>query len=63
MSGRGWRVRPIRAANGRVQCFAVEYRNLYGFWREWAAFPSFARAMTLAHRNARHRAEAAEEGS
>lgn len=43
-----WRVRPIRAANGRVQTYAVEHRIHGDVWREWATVEDHSRAMDLA---------------
>lgn len=44
-----WRVRPIRAANGRVQGYAVEHRiNDDNVWRETAFVTEHDKAMELA---------------
>lgn len=43
-----WRVRPIRALNGRVQGYAVEHRIHDNVWRETAFVDDHARAMELA---------------
>ena len=43
-----WRVRPVRAANGRVQGFAVEHRISTGKWRETAFVTEHDKAMELA---------------
>ena len=52
-AGNRWRVRPIRAVNGRVQVFAVEMRTPHGTWVEWTALPTHSLAMTSADRLAR----------
>lgn len=47
-AGKEWRVRPVRATNGRIQGYAVEHRSLHRIWREWALVSDHGRAMDLA---------------
>lgn len=43
-----WRVRPVRAANGKIQGHAVEHRIHDNVWRETAFVDNHAKAMELA---------------
>ena len=45
---RDWRVRPVRAANGRIQGYAVEHRIHDDVWRETGFVGNFCQAMELA---------------